>query len=238
VFQGNPGLDPTYSGKLDLGYLNRLGKFTLSSSMYYQHSINVIKFLSNDTGATVTIDGQDVPIIERGPSNIASEDRYGFEFNITYNPSKKWRINTDFNLFNSIVDGAFESINFDSKNVSWTARLNNKLTLPLNIDWQTNLNYNGPSRDAQNIRDGILTASIAFSKDLFKEKASIAFNVSDLLNSQGFKGIVETEDFITERDIQYMGGRTFNLSFTYRFNQKKKPQRGGGNYGGGGDIQI
>jgi hypothetical protein len=197
----------------------------------------VINFISTDTGKTVNIDGQDVPIIQRGPANIASENRYGFEFNLTYSPSRKWRINTDFNLFNSIVNGSYENTSFDSKNVSWSVRMNNKLTLPGNIDWQTNLNYRGPSKDAQNVRDGVLTGSIAFSKDLLKEKASVAFNISDLFNSQGFKGIIETEDFITNRDIQFRGGRTFNVSFTYRFNQKKKPQYGG-NYGGGGDVQM
>ncbi|WP_027136505.1 outer membrane beta-barrel protein [Gaetbulibacter saemankumensis] len=233
IFQGNPGLDPTYAGKFDLGYLNRLGKFTLSSSAYYQHSINIIKFISEDTGETVIIDGQEVPVIKRGPANIATEDRYGFEFNLTYNPSRKWRVNTDFNIFNSIIEGDYQDVNFDSKNVSWTVRLSNKYTLPGSVDWQTNLNYNGPSQDAQNKRDGMFSTNMALSKDLFKEKASLAFNVNDLFNTRVMTGIVDTEDFTTERNLRFRGGRTYNLSFTYRFNQKKKPTMNRGDYGGG-----
>ncbi|WP_298238336.1 outer membrane beta-barrel protein [uncultured Algibacter sp.] len=236
IFQGNPALNPTYSAKFDLGYLNRFNNFVLSSSIYYQHSTDIMKFISKETGEIVEIDGQDIPVILRTLLNIATEDRYGLEFNLTYSPSKKWRVNTDFNIFNSIIDGEFDSTNFDSENVSWRARLSNKLTIPWKIDWQTNINYRGPSLDAQNTRDGILTVNLAFSKDLFKEKASIAFNVNDLFNTQAFKGTVETEDFITERDLRYRGVRSYNLSFTYRFNQKKKRefQR---NFEGG-DVDI
>ncbi|AJR04313.1 outer membrane beta-barrel protein [Siansivirga zeaxanthinifaciens] len=238
IFQGNPALLPTYAGKIDLGYLNRFGKFTLSTSIYFQHATDVINFVSNDTGNTVEIDGQDVPVIERGPANIATEDRYGFEFNVIYNPTKNWRINTDFNLFNIKVNGFYLNDDFYSNNTSWTLRLNNKYTLPGNVDWQTNLNYRGPSMDAQNKRDAMFSADVAFSKDIFKDKASIAFNVTDLFNSRVMTGIVETEEFITDREIRFRGVRTFNLSFTYRFNQQKKREIDRGNYGNGGDIQM
>lgn len=236
IFIGNPGLDPTYAGKIDLGYLNRMGKFTLLSSLYHQHSINVIKFISNETGDFVNIDGRDVPVILRSPGNVASEDRFGFEFNLSFSPSREWRMNTNFNLYNSKVDGEANGINLDYENLSWDARFSNKYTLFKSIDWQTNLSYRGRSVDAQNIRDGVLSINQAFSKDLFKEKASLAFSISDLLNSRRYSGIVDTPVYVTERDIRYRGGRTYKLSFTYRFNQKKKIERSRGDYGGG--IQI
>jgi len=133
VFQGNPDLDPSYSGKLDLGYLNRFGKVTLSSSMYYQHTTNVIQFVSIVTGEIVVVNGQDLPVINRTPINIAINDRYGFEFNLNYNPSRKWRINSDFNFFKTINKGDFDGTSFDSDDVSWSIRLNNKYTLPLDL---------------------------------------------------------------------------------------------------------
>ena len=34
------------------------------------------------------------------------------------------------------------------------------------IDWQTNMNYRGPSDDAQNNRKGRFSTNVAFSKDL------------------------------------------------------------------------
>ena len=236
IFQGNPDLDPSYSGLYDLGYLNRFEKVTLSSSIYYQHETNDSNWVSSETGETVVVNGTTLPVIKRTPVNLATNDRYGFEFNINYSPSKKWRVNTDFNLFKSVTRGDYEGVNFDNENISWNVRLSNKYTLPGKIDWQTNIDYRGPSQDAQNTRKAVASLNLAFSKDLFDEKASIAFNVSDLFNSRRFRGDIETDTFFATRDLQFRGGQTFNLSFTYRFNQKKKRERDGSF--GGGDMDM
>lgn len=91
-------------------------------------------------------------------------------------------MNGNFNLFQSITKGDYLGTNFDAENLSWFIRLNNKITLPGDIDWQTRLNYRGPSEDAQNVNKGIFTTDLAFSKDIFNRNASIALNVSDLFN--------------------------------------------------------
>ncbi len=232
IFQGNPDLDPSYSSLYDLGYLNRLDKLTLSSSIYLQREKNESNWISYETGEIVNVNGQDLPVIARSPVNFATEKRYGFEFNVSYTPNRKWRINTDFNLYNNILKGEFNGVNFDNENLTWRTRLTNKYTLPGNIDWQTNLNYRGPSQDSQNKRDAIFSADLAFSKDLFKEKASVVVNISDILNSRRYKGDINTETFSSKRDLQFRGGRILKVSFTYRFNQKKKPERSGDGFGG------
>ncbi|MDG1728714.1 MAG: outer membrane beta-barrel protein [Algibacter sp.] len=109
--------------------------------------------------------------------------------------------------------------------MTWTARLTNKLTLPYDIDWQTNLNYRGPSEDAQNNRRGVFSTNLAFSKDLFKEKASIAFNVKDVFNTTFYSNNITADTFTAYQEIQFRGGRIFNLAFTYRFNKKKTRTR-------------
>lgn len=236
VFAGNPDLDPTYSNTFDLGYLNRFGKFTLSTSIYYSHSTDVFNFISFDTGETVIIDGQEVSVIQRSPINLATNDRYGYEFNLTYSPSRKWRVNGDFNLFQSITRGDYEDMNLDAENFSWRARITNKYTLPAKIDWQTTLSYRGPRENGQSKSNGVFSANMALSKDLFKEKATIAFNVSDLLNSRKRESETFTDTFESNSEFQWRE-RSYNLSFTYRFNQKKKRQRRGG-FQGGDDMEF
>ncbi|WP_341214549.1 TonB-dependent receptor [uncultured Wocania sp.] len=236
VFQGNPDLDPTYSDKFELGYLNRFGKFTLSTAVYYEHSTNVMSFVSRETGEIVIIDNEAFPVIQRGPVNLATDNRSGFEFNLNYSPTRKWRVNTDFNLFKLKREGEFNGIDLSSDALNWSVRLSNKLTLPYKIDWQTNMNYRGPSDDAQNNRKGRFSANMAFSKDLFKDNASIAFNVRDVLNSAIFKNHIITDTFTSDQEIQFRGGRTYNLSFTYRFNQQKQRERN--RDFGGGDVDM
>jgi len=236
IFQGNPDLDPSYSGTFDLGYINRFGKITLNTSAYYQHATDVFNFVSFDTGETVNVDGEDVAVIQRTPINLASEDRYGFEFTVTYRPSRKFNTSANFNVFKSKTEGVDPNgINLGNENTSWFARLNTKYTLPANIEWQTSMNYRGPSEDAQNKRKGVFSTNIAFSKDLFKEKASIAFNVSDLFNSRKRIMDTTTDTFISNSEFQWRE-RSFNLSFTYRFNQQKKRERSG--QGSGDDFDF
>jgi len=234
LFQGNPDIDPTYSHALDLGYLNKFGKLTLNTSVYFQHATDVFTFISEDTGETALVGGTDVPIIKRTPINLATNDRFGFEFTTTYRPSKKWNVNANFNLFHSKTEGIYEGTDFGADNLSWFFRLNNKYTLPGAIDWQTRMFYRGPSEDAQTKRDGMFSTDLAFSKDLFDSKASIALNVSDVFNSRKRNSTSTTDTFISDSEFQWRE-RTFNLSFTYRFNQQKNKERKGGNGSGGGD---
>ncbi len=236
VFQGNPDLNPTYTDRYEIGYLNRFGHFTLSSAVYYSTSDNVITFASRETGEIVTIDGEEFPVIERGPINVASDSRRGLELNLSYSPTRKWRINTDFNMFKIIREGFYNGIDLGADNLTWSLRLTNKVTLPYKIDWQTNMNYRAPREDAQNNREARFSSNMSFSKDFFKEKASLALNVRDVLNSNINKNQITGDNFTAIQEIQFRGGRTYNLSFTYRFNQKKKQQREGDF--GGGDVEM
>ncbi len=238
VFQGNPDLDPTYSDNFDLGYLKRYGKITISSSIFYQYAQNVIEFVSRESGEMVYVGAQLLPVILRGPVNIATNNIYGLEFNLNYNPSKKWRINSDLNLNQEKVRGDFMGTNFNSDNFNWSIRVNNKYTLPGKIDWQTNIRYRGPNQSAQSKNKGRISLNTAISKDVLKDKASISFNVNNLFNNANAVGTIETETFLTQRKAQYRGARSYNLSFTYRFNQKKKNPEFGNGGNGGGDMDI
>ena len=226
LFQGNADIDPSYSNTLDLGYLNKIGKLMLNSSIYYSNSTSVFTFISEDTGDTAIVGGNEIPVIRRTPINLATNNRYGFEFTLTYRPTKKWNFNGNFNLFQSITRGDYKGESFDADNLSWFIRLNNKVTLPSNIDWQTIVFYSGPSEDAQNVTKGVFSTNLAFSKDLFKERASISFNISDVFNSRKRIMTSTTSTFFSESEFQWRE-RSFNLSFTYRFNMRKQRERSG-----------
>ena len=236
IFRGNPNLDPTYSNNFDLGYLKTFeSSFSVNSSMYFQKSTNTFNFITQDTGETVNLGGTDVPIIERFPINLATNARFGFEFNLSYRPSKKWSVNSNFNLYNNKVEGEYNEIDYGSENLSWSMRLNNKLTLPGEIEWQTRMNYRGPREDAVNKTKASYSTDLAFSKDILNEKGTLSLNVRDLFDSSGRISEAFTETFYSESKYRW-SSRSFTLNFTYRINQKKKRyQREGQSYQGGGD---
>lgn len=230
IRKGNVNLDPTYTNAFDLGYLKRWEKLTLNSSLYYQHAINNIEMAQKEEIRDVN--GVPTLVVIMTPINLSSQDRYGFEFTTNFSPLKWWRITNSFNFFKSVTDGDFNGINYDKENVSWFTRLDSKISLPGGIDWQTSGMYMGPSESALSKRKGMVNVNLAFSKDILKEKATLALNVSDLFNTRKRESTDFSPTTISENEFQWRK-RQVMLNFTYRFNQKKKNEKQQREDGGG-----
>lgn len=235
IFQGNPDLDPAFANAYDLGYLKRWEKLTLTSSVYYQKETNSFERIQEETGQ-VTSDG--IVVIRSIPINLATNERVGAELGLLYNPTKWLRLNGSFNFFEFNSEGEFNGIDFGAKNTSWFSRFSSKVTLPGKIDWQTNAFYRGPTNNAQTVNKGIFSLNLAFSKDILKDKGTLAFNVSDLLNSRKGMSFTQTPFFTSDSEFQWRE-RQIILSFVYRINQKKTGERSRQrNDDGGGDEEF
>jgi outer membrane receptor protein involved in Fe transport len=243
IFQGNPDLDPSLTNKFDFGYIKRWEKVTFNTSAYFEDTKDVFSFVRSPTGDEVN----GIPVILSRPVNLGKEQKYGFEFTLNYSPFKIWRVNSNFNLYNvkttgenSYTDTQGNLIvqNLDNQANSWSARISSKLTLPYKIDWQLNANYNGEQKTAQGKSLGQFGMNTAFSKDLLKDKATIAFNISDIFNSRIMKSYTYLENQTSYGEMQFRK-RQFNLSLTYRFNKPKGEKEKNAqpkNEDGGGDF--
>lgn len=240
IFQGNPDLDPSLTDAIDLGFLTKWNKLTFSTSAYINVTNDSFQFIRKESGQFVG----GVPVIISTPINLAKEYRAGFEFNLNYTPYKWWRLNGNFNMFRNETQGNYNYTNylgtaviqnFDNTALTWTSRVSSKINLPYKIDWQTNVSYEAPQTTAQGKRLGNYGINLAFSKDVLKDKGTIAFNVSDLFNSR--KRLIETniENVVNSYSEMQMRVRQITLSFTYRFNKQKnereKPRREEGGEG-------
>ena len=249
IFKGNPDLDPSKTDAYDFGFLKRWSKLTLSTSIYYNTTNNSSRMVRYVEGFNTI----GIPVTITSFVNIGSEARSGFEFTLNYSPYKWWKLNSNFNFFRTQVKGDFIYSYTDLTNQtitkfqdltkssnSWSARLSSKISLPKKIDWQTNATYNGPQYNAQNTVKGIFAMNLAFSKDVLKDKATIALNVNDVFNSRKRKMLTFNEDLTAYTEMQWRK-RQVTLSFTYRFNKQKsdkekQPKREGegdnGDFGG------
>lgn len=227
IFQGNPDLDPAFSNAFDLGYLKRWKKVTLTSSIYYQRETNAFERIQETTGEYYN----GVEIIRSIPINLSSNDRYGFEAGVIYNPEDWLRLNGSFNFYKYESEGEFNGVDYGASSTSWFARFSSKVELPAKIDWQTSAFYRGPRESAQTETEGLFSLNLALSKDIIDDNATISLNVRDLLNSRKRNSITTTDRFISESEFQWRS-RSFNISFTYRFNQPKKRQTSSGFEGG------
>ncbi|KUJ60641.1 TonB-dependent receptor [Flavobacteriaceae bacterium CRH] len=252
IFQGNPDLDPSLTDKYDIGYIKRWDKVTFTTSAYFEDTKDVFSFVRTPNGQEV--DG--IPVILSRPINLGKEQKFGFEFTLNYTPFKWWKLNSNFNFYNvkttgensyTDTNGNLVVQNLDNQANTWSARMSSKVTLPYKIDWQLNGNYNGEQKTAQGKNLDQFSMNTALSKDILKDKATIAFNISDIFNSRIMRSYTYlTNDTTLESQKSYsemqFRKRQFNLSFTYRFNKAKterdknaapKNENGGD---GGGDF--
>ncbi|TGD59777.1 outer membrane beta-barrel family protein [Flavobacterium humi] len=225
LYQGNPDLNPALSDAFDLGYLRKWEKLTLNTSLYFNHTTDSFETVKKERGDE--IDG--IPVIISTPFNLGKNDRLGFEFTLNYNFKKWWKLNGNFNFFNSKNSGSYTytktnnevvTQNFDRNASSWFTRITSKVTLPYKIEWQTNGTYNGPQKTGQGTNKGVAAANLAFSKDILKDMGTISLNVNDVFNSRKRIQEIQLPTVNTYSESQWRT-RLITVSFTYRFNKKK-----------------
>ncbi|MES2811017.1 MAG: outer membrane beta-barrel family protein [Bacteroidota bacterium] len=225
LFRGNPDINPAFTDAYDIGYLKRWDKLTLNTSLYYNHTTGSFEQVRRETGESIN----GIPVVETTFFNLGENNRLGFEFTLNYNFKKWWKLNGNFNFFNSKNTGEYSytdtnnlviNQNFDREATSWSSRITSKITLPYKIEWQTNATYNAAQKTAQGSNKAVAAANLAFSKDVLKDMGTIAFNVNDVFNSR--KRIQDTElpRVISHSEMQWRK-RSITFSFTYRFNKKK-----------------
>lgn len=227
IFQGNPDLNPVYTSSFDFGMIKRWEIVTLNASVYYNISKDPFQFIRRESGLYLP-DGS--AVLFSGPVNAGTEDRLGIEFTLNLNPSKKWRVNANFNFFRVTGSGTYEyttlegnlrSIDLTNEALTWSARFNSKYTLPWNIDWQANFSYNAPQKTAQGKSIGLPTLNSAFSKDIWKDRATLNFNISDVFNTRRRISESNIPGVLYSYTNMQWRQRQFSLGFTYRFNRKK-----------------
>jgi len=230
IFQGNPNIEPTYSNGIDLGYLKRFSQTTINGSIYFRKSTGEFTFITENTGESVLVNGNLVPVIRRTPINLASNSQTGVEFNVNYTKSKLWRVRGNINFFESNLKGEYNGVIYDSKNFSWSGRLNNYLKIFSSVDWQTSLSYRAPQKTAVSNRKARISSNTALSKDLMKDKLTLTFKVNDIFETQKWRIESFNENYRSYSESSWRGGRNFELNLIYRFNQKKSDRKRSNNY--------
>lgn len=243
LFVGDPKLNPAFTDAFDIGYLRKWDKLTLSTSAYYNRTSDSFQIVRKERGDLVN----GIPVILNTPFNLGEDNRIGMEVTLNYSLKKWWKLNSNVNYFYNETKGDYQftdsnnnlvNQNFDYKSSTWSARLTSKINLPYKIDWQTNMNYNAGQKTAQGKTKGIAAMNLAFSKDVLKDKGTIAFNVNDVFNSRKRIQDLQLPTVNSYSEMQWRV-RSVTVSFTYRFNKLKtdkdpKPkmqeQDGGGEF--------
>jgi outer membrane receptor protein involved in Fe transport len=213
---GNPKLKPEYTHSIEAGYLINWENGSALASTYYRYRTGVITQISfvDSTGFT-----------RAQPVNLATEDAYGLEFNISLSPNKWWRVNSNANFYRAITEGNYQEQEFFSDTYSWTNRTTSRITFFGEWDFQTGFNYRAPRVTPQGKDKSMYFVDLGLSKDIFKGKGTLTFAVRDLLNSRKFRSVVDRPEEGLYSERVFLGRvRQFLLTFTYRLNKKNSDE--------------
>lgn len=209
-FTGNPTLKPTYSDAFELSFIYSINKLRLSPSIYYLSSKDVIQFetLSNGNGVFI-----------QSPINLEKEDRVGIELSSSYSPFKWLRINTDFNFFSYKQNGIIDGREAELSEKTWFTNITTNIKVSSTTRMQASFFYQGENRNVQIVSAPIKNLNIGFSKNILKNKGSIIFNASNILNSRIDNQEITGVDYKINQE-RSRNAQRYSLSFVYKFNQK------------------
>ena len=218
---GNPNLTPEYSNSFELNHIKTWDDHTLSSSLYYRNTNDVIQWVNY----VKTVGAYDVKYIT--PQNITNSQAAGFEFILKNRLFKIMDLTSTLNLFYNYLDAFdFEGTRYAAtQTFGWSGRIIANVTLPSGFLGQVSGGY--VSR--RNIPQGETLPSCGLEaglrKAFFNKKLMVNLTARDILNTRINRDITSGNNFYDYSVSQY-NARMVGIIVTYSFGkQLKKPQK-------------
>jgi len=215
---GNPNLNPYYQDYLEISYDFSFEKLTLISSFYMNNSKDQFLTVLQHTGQNN--DGLD--IFTRTPINSGNKNILAVDVDVTYSPFKGLRLGAYINPYNLDIANTLNN-QYDFNSWMLYAEASALVTLDNGLRFQANYYYQSPKTDGLTKLKTVNFANLTISKDLLKKNAYLTFKINDVFNS--FWNTTQSYEANTKtiRSIRY--DQQFALSFTYRFNQKRRSEK-------------
>ncbi|WP_316805403.1 outer membrane beta-barrel family protein [Pedobacter nototheniae] len=206
---GNPNLNPSYADVLEIGLLKNWGTLTFNPSLYYQNNRALIQnYTYRDAGVFYTT-----------PVNIDREIRSGIELSLLYNPLKWLQVNAEMNAYNFKQEGFYSNQDFNFKGHILTGRLSTQIKYPKIVNVQIRYNYTGAQNNVQTYRAAIHNLDVGLSRNILKDKATLSFDGTNILDSRKTKTLTTGENYVLNQ-LSNSNAARYRLTFVYRFNLK------------------
>ena len=212
---GNPNLNPFYQDYLAVSYDYSFEKLTLISSFYVNNSKDQFLTVLQNTGQN--IDGLDM--FTRTPINSGDKNILAVDIDATYRPFKGLRLGAFLSPYNLDITNTINN-QYDFNSWMLYAEASALVTLNNGLRFQANYYYQSPKTDGLTKLEKINFANLTISKDLFNKNSYLTFKIKDVFNSFWYTMQSYEASTNTVRSRRY--NQQFSLSFTYRFNQKRR----------------
>lgn len=218
ISYGNPLLLPQYSNSLELNYIKNWENHTLSASLYYRNTDNVIQRISYRDG----------DIMKSTFENIAKTQSAGTELILKNNLFRMIDLTSTLNFYYNKLDGfsylpagaITPVVGEADEDFSWSARIIANVMLPWGVSLQATGDYNSRELVAQGYRKANHAIDLGLRKSFLDRKLSLTINTRDLLNSRKRETITSGSGF-SQESVFARSGRTVGFTLTYNFGNMK-----------------
>jgi len=242
--RGNPALKPEFTNSFEMSYQKTFPKnHSLLVTAYYKNSTNLItRYTYRDKVTETSSDSAYFTTY----LNANSSTSYGLEFT-TRNPiTRWWDMITNFNFYNSKINGSNIDKSLQSERLSYFVKWNNNIKLPANFSFQFSGDYQSKSvlpqssggggrgggggggfggggygGGVQPTAQGYVNANYGFDaaikKEFLKNKAaSLTLSINDIFKTKKYSYYSEST-FFTQTSSRRRDAQVFRLNFNYRF---------------------
>mgnify|MGYP000246166146 CR=1 FL=1 len=218
---GNKDLNPEISHSYELSYLKNWEHSSISSSVFYKFTDDVITRYR-----TVKTIDDTVQVIHVFPINMNKQENFGSEFILSKSFFRFIRTSLNFSAYQQNLNGYIDGEFTKSKTFTYTIRFNSFILLPKEFSIQFNGFFNGPQLMANAVRLPFYSINFGIKKDFFNKKFSVSIRASDIFNTMKFR--VKTEDKILSGNMEFKRETRIvfvSLSYNFKETQNIKEQR-------------
>ena len=223
---GNPELKPEYTDSYELGYMRKFGRSYISLEAFRRVTNNKIERVE-----TLGDDG----IFYLTSDNFDKDFSTGMELMGNVEFAKWLTVNASVSSFHYRISGEINGESIDRESTNWSGRLNTTFKFSTNSRLQIQGFYRGPSVSAQGETKASFYSNFAYKQDLFKKKLTATLSIQDPFKTGKWERESVGTDFKSyfkwEREP-----RVVMLTLSYKINNFKSDDRGGGSGGGGMDM--
>jgi len=222
ISYGNPELLPQYVSSLELNYIKSWDAQTLSASLYYHKTDNVIegvKYVNNN-------------VMENTYLNIAKSQNTGLEMISKNRLFKILSLTSTLNVYYSKLDSAtYSNPKFPDlkttipgqNSFSWSGNIMANFLLSKTLSGQITGEYESSQLIAQGRENAKYSIDLGVRQTFMNRNLSVSLNVRDLLNSDRDNTTTSGSGF-TQNSSSYFHGRMLGITLSYNFgNMKQKP---------------
>lgn len=209
--QGDPNLKPqvVYNSELSYSYNNTL--FVTIGHSFYRNYITYWVFPEKG------IQNQVDDVVVSRPVNIAKAVSYNASLLYVKKLNRWWTMNNNLTLYYNLYNGMIN--NYEIRNQgkpSFMVSANQAFSITNKISAEANFRYSGKSQDGTSVYKPNSNLSLGLKTSLMADRASLAFNVTDVFHDQNYIWVSNTGSIVESREVR-IDSRVLKLNFSYRF---------------------